>query len=496
MDEPKIDALSADAAAMADYFKSIDAILGGIKTMRAAGREYLPKFRDETGEAYDERLSLSRMTNIFSDIVENLAQRPFSEPVVVSEESVSPEIAELCKNIDGSGSSLHKFAGETFFNAIAYSVEWILVDYPKGLGPKATRAQEKQAGLRPYWARYAATDLLEAKTAMIGGKEEFVCVRLVEEPSPEGNRRVRKLCRDELGGGAYGPARWELWQHDPEATAKGAEWRLDGEGEISIGVIPLVPVLTGRRKGKTWKTTPPMQAAAELQVELYQEESNLKSASTQTAFPMLAGNGVEPEMDDNDKPVKLGTGPGVVLYGGEGGSWQVVEPSAASLQFLANQIDRSKKDLRELGRQPLTAQSGNLTVITTAVAAEKGNSAVQAWAMNLKESLERCIAFTALWLKQADAEPVVHVTKDFDHSWDDTDSFGHVLTLRKNNEISREAVIHEAKRRRVLDKDYDPEADLEAMLDEIEDDDDDDDEIQGPPNDAEPDEIPPGDDGE
>ena len=44
---PKPNTPSSDYLAMSDYWESTTAILGGAKTMRAAGEKYLPKFPQE-----------------------------------------------------------------------------------------------------------------------------------------------------------------------------------------------------------------------------------------------------------------------------------------------------------------------------------------------------------------------------------------------------------------------------------------------------------------
>ena len=217
-----------------------------------------------------------------------------------------------------------------------------------------------------------------------------------------------------------------------------------------------------------------MADAADLQVELFQQESSLKYAKIMTAYPMLAGNGVSPPLGDGGEPATVPVGPHAVLYAppdgqGTSGSWQFIEPSATSLRFLADDIKETIKELRELGRQPLTAQSGNLTVVTTAFAAQKGNAAIQAWALNLKNALENALKFTALWLRTPDFEPKVMIDTDFDLGIGDDDTFTHVLALRSGEEpmISREQVIHEAKRRGILTPDYDGEEDLETLLAEL-----------------------------
>jgi hypothetical protein len=54
--------------------------------------------------------------------------------------------------------------------------------------------------------------------------------------------------------------------------------------------------------------------------------------------------------------------------------------------------------MRNLGRQPLA--TANLTVVTTANVAMKAHSAVQAWALTLKHSLELAWTYTCKYLNQ------------------------------------------------------------------------------------------------
>ena len=464
---------SSDHKAMADYWEMVETILGGTKAMRAAA-QYLPKFANEKDEAYKFRRDNAKFTNIYRDIVENLAQRPFAKEVGIGDGA--PEAIErFVEDVDGRGNHLHVFAGEVFFAGINAAVDWILVDYTKGVPVNATRADEARLGVRPYWLRIPAASMLAVYSDMIDGREQFIHAR-IHEPITERDgygektvNRVRVLNREPLEGGGYGPATFEVFEEQKDGRTGRTEWVSIEAGAISIGVIPLVPFITGRRIGGSWRLLPPMRDAAYLQIEHYQQESALKHIKSLTAFPMLAGNGVAPPMGDDGKPVAVPVGPQAVLYAPPGdsgaGSWAFIEPGAASLKFLADDIAATARELRELGRQPLTAQSGNLTVITTAFAAQKGNSAIQAWALNLKDALEQAFVFTGMWLKEQHSVEV-HIDTEFDLGMGDDDTFAHVLAMRTGEEpmISRAAAIAEAKRRSILSPDYDPDADAALIL--------------------------------
>jgi hypothetical protein len=480
MPEAKPSDVSSDYAAMKPYWDMVGTILGGADAMRAAGVKYLPKFPNESQPDYDFRRQNGKFTNIFRDIVENLAAKPFSKEVALGDKA-SDRIKALTENISGQGDHLHVFAANSFFRGIAYALDWILVDYTKNVPANATKAKEAEIGARPYWVAVPCVNLLAAYSEMIGGIETFVHVRIKEDVTERDGygektvERVRVLNRDvvfdERGEAvSAAPATWELLEKVVEAN-KSETWVSKGSGPITIGVIPIVPFLTGRRVGHSWRVVPPLKDAAFLQIEHYQQESGLKYAKELTCFPMLAGNGVSPMMGEDGKPMPVPVGPKSVLYApanGEGqhGEWTFIEPSAESLKFLAEDVKQTEQQLRELGRQPLTAQTGNLTVVTTAFAAQKGNSAIQAWALNLRDALENAMKLTAMWLKE-ETEAEVQVHDDFDLDPNDEKGPDSLLKMRGAGDLSQRTLWSEMRRRNVLSPEFDPKAEEQAILNEI-----------------------------
>jgi hypothetical protein len=465
---------SPDSAAMLDYWDLTDNIVDGIGALRLAGEKWMPKFVDEGDPEYKFRLKCTKLTNVYRDTVEGLASKPFQQEVALVEGDdngtkivVPDEISDFAENVDGSGNNLTIFAGATFFNGINSAIDWIFVDHPPANPNIRNRADEKAASIRPYWSHILGRNVLEPRSKMIGGKEIITYVRLFEPGRPD---HVRVFTRDDAG-----VVRWELFE-------KRNEWRdveggqtqfhqLDGDegaGVVTIGVIPLVPFITGRRDGRTFKLFPAMRDAADLQIELYQQESALKWNKQLGAYSMLTGNGVTPAKEaDGVTPKKIATGPGRVLYAppngnGDHGEWTFIQPSAEVMKFLADDVKETIAQLRELGRQPLTAQSGNLTVITTAVAAGKAKSAVAAWALILKDALENAMSITALWIGLKDYRPKVYVYDEFDEFLDGKD----LETLdadRDRGDISQETLWEEKKRRGVYGSEFNAERERKRL---------------------------------
>jgi hypothetical protein len=483
MADKQPDSTSADYDAMSPYWDKVAAILGGTDAMRAAGEKYLPRFPQECEPDYEFRRKNAKFTNVFRDIVENLASRPFSQELGLRDENVPPQIAAFTEDVDRRGNHLHVFAQAWFFGGVANTIEWVMVDYTKDVPPGATLAQEKALGAGPYWVRIEARDVLAVYSDMVDGVETFVHVRLREDVSIRDGfgekvlKRVRIMNRapimdeaDKVTG--YGPATWTLVERRDDGNPQGQpKWKEIASGAFTIGIIPMVPFVTGRRLGNSWRFAPSMQDAADLQIELFQQESGLKTAKEATAFPMLAGIGVSPQTDAKGGPLPISVGPKSVLYappsnGAAAGDWKFIEPGAQSLRFLADDVKETISQLRELGRQPLTAQTGNLTVVSAAFAAQKGNAAIQAWALNMKDALETALKITCQWMR-IDYEPEVVINTDFDLGLNDDKGPDTLLAMRAASDLSQRTLWHEMRRRNILSPEFDADTEDQNILDEL-----------------------------
>lgn len=457
-----LDKPSRDNADMRPYWGKVAALVGGIDDMRAAGEKYLPKFPHEDKKDYEFRLSLAKLTNIHNEIVGSLSDKPFQEDVEFSEDdgkSVPEEFKTLAEDMTGTGDNLTVFAKSVFTNGLRYVIDWIFVDYPETEPGKIyTQAEGKALSLRPYFSRVSAENILEVKAKFINAKRVLTYLRqLIPGEKP----MVRIFENDN------GVVSWAEHQKNTHE-----EWVEIRSGVLSIDVIPFVPFITGEKEGNGWCFVPPLRDMVELQFVLYRQESGLEFTKAMAAFPMLAGNGVRPQMEADGKTVKkIAVGPHITLYAppdgaGNSGAWTYVEPSAQSLTFLAADIKETKQDLRQLGKQPLSAQSGNVTVITATMAAGKSRSFVKACGKALSDTLENAfvIAGKFMGIKDAEYSPEVEIFEDYDDVTEgDIEALG---TARANGDISRSAYLKELKRRRILSSQFDEETDAKELLDE------------------------------
>lgn len=457
-----------DSEAMVPYWDLTDDFIVGEEAVKARGKKYLPSFPTELKEDYDFRLATAVFTNIYGDIIETLSSKPFEKEVTLVEgegteaKSIPQEIQDFIENVDGDGTNLTGFAANTFYNGINSAVDWIFVDMP--ISDAQTRADEKAAGIRPNWSHVLGRNVLEAQQTMIGGEFVWSYIRIWEPGSPNYVRILQRV---------GDTATWELWREITN-NAGGKEYVRESSGVISIGVIPMVPFITGRRDGKRYFFFPAMRSAADTQLKLYRQESAKQYIDTLTAHPMLAGQGVKPDKDADGTPKPIGIGPGRVVYApptgdGQHGEWQFISPQGEVLNYHKENCKETTQQMRELGRVPLTAQSSNVTVITSAAASGKTRSAVGAWAINLKNALENALVYTCMWfgIKDTQYSPEVYVYTDFDAFLENVEDLQALGTARAAKDISRETYWDELKRRGVLSDDFDKEEEEQRLLDEL-----------------------------
>lgn len=466
MAEKDLDKRSVDAEAAAPYLDLAGDVIAGVEAMQRQGEKYLPKHPREDAETYKFRLSLAKMTNVFRDVVDGLASKPFEQEVTLTKEEnteIPLDVLDFAENVDGAGTNITMFAHDWFFKGIAYCVDYVMVDYPVNQTGARTRAEARELGLRPYWSHLLARNVLELRSSRIGNQQTLVYARIYEPGKPN---HVRIFERS-----ATGVITWRLMREVVDGSVK--EWVEEATGELSIDVIPIIPFATGRRDGNRFYWAPPLRDALDLQRNLYRNETGLENAKEMTAYPMLAAIGVKPEKDTDGKIKPMTIGPHIAVFStpdgnGNSGDFKWIEPAGTSLDFLSKENDKTVQNLRELGKQPLTAQSG-LTVITTAYAAGKSRSAVQVWANGLKDALENALVVTCKFMNitMDQYDPTVNVFSEFDEFLDGANDENTLLEMRKNGDLSQETLHREMKRRGKLSSDFDHAQEVVRIANEI-----------------------------
>jgi hypothetical protein len=473
---------SSDYLAMCEDWQMIADIREGARRIKSKSIKYLPKYGKESERAYKLRLASTPWRPEFVDALSGICSKPFTKPVAL-QGTIPEQIKVIVEDIDGQGNDLHSFARETFQDGVASGLDAIYVTYPD-VEPNKTLAQDKAAGARPYWVHIDAENIIACYVRKINGRDvvehiriretivsrngfaETVreCIRVIELPPPDQD-------------GREGWPVWSLYEKTTDPRTGEPKWIEIESGVLTVPEIPIVLYFTGERSGM-YRVKAPLADLANMQLEIYRAHSREDEILTYAGSPMLTAKGMTPpaptpEYAGNlnfphhgvrrmgEPPVsELEIGPKTILFAPPGvdgaqASWDFIQPDAANIKAIGDNVVQKVKDFRRLALQPMTPESGRLTATSSAIDAAKAHSAVECWALGLKDALEQAFVFTAHWLK-IDATVEVSVHTDFGVDIEGFDEFVNITNLRTAGDLSRETIWQEAMRRGILGPQFDP----------------------------------------
>lgn len=472
---------SRDHDAMADDWRLIRDILAGAKVIKAAGVRYLPKFQKESQGAYDLRKDSTPWRPEFADALRSLCSKPFTKEVVVNPDApdaIQGKVVDqktkkrqggLVDDIDGQGNSLHVFARETFSHGVAAGLEAIYVAWSADQ-PLRTKAEEAAAGARPYWVHVRAENILALNFKVVGGRTLVSHIRIrectVEQDGFEEVevKRIRVLQLND----ANQPT-WQVYKADRDGV-----YVSEALPALLLGVteIPIALFFTGERSG-SYRVKPPLLDLAGMQIELYRAMSRKDQILTLAGSPMLVAKGMNPPQPSQvtnaagtviDVPApQIEVGPGTVLFApptmeGVQADWDYIQPDAANITEVRNDVDGIMEDFRRLALQPTTPKSGNMVATGQAIEAAKSHSAVEVWANGLKDALDQALKYTTQWLKIPDTvTAIVHTDFGLAAGTDESKILGD---MQKRGVISAETERAENARRGILGPEFDEDEEV------------------------------------
>ena len=430
----------------------VEALKGGTAAMRAARETFLPRHEAEREDAYKVRLERSFLFTAYARTIELLVGKAFSKPVTPGD-TVPENLKEFFKDIDLAGTDLHTFAAQLFEAGLDEGVSYILVDLPN-TQPATTLAEERQAGVRPYWSLIKASSVIGWRVVIENGKPVLDQLRIAESAVvPDGEfgekvvQRVRVYYRD---------GRWQLWEADkPQQGQQARAYQLVQEGQLTLGRIPLLAFYAkkvGHMEGR-----PRLEDLAWLNVEHWQKSSDQNHILHVARVPILFGKGFEGAVEVSPNTL--------VTAQGEHADLKYVEHSGAAIGAGQTDLDSLVDRMAALGvdmliKRKATSGTADATATGKAITESGENSILGNLARSLKLTLDAALALTAEWLK-LDATQAGEIDMDTQLGVPAADKgdLEVLLKARMAGEISAETFFAEMQRREVLDPsvDYDEE---------------------------------------
>ncbi len=478
---------SSDYQAMKADWEQIRDIRAGARVIKSMGQAYLPKYEKESQSSYDRRLAYTPWRPLFVDALRNICSKPFTKKVAVNgdaPDNIQGKVVDdktkrreggFVDDVDGQGNHLHVFARDTFINGVANGLGAILVDFPS-MAPGLTLADEKAAGARPYWVQIPIIDIIALYFRVVSGRLVIEHMRIRESVVERAGfdevkiDRVRVFELDEVG-----KPQWQLWE---ASTADGkTTWAMVGGGPITLPEIPVALFFTGERSGN-YRVKPPMIDLAVMQLEIYRSLSRKDEIFTYAGSPMLKAKGMTPPaatpvydlngVRTGEVPAsQIEVGPKVVLFAppvmdGVQSDWDFVQPAAANMTVICEDIEYTTKEFNTLALQPSMPDSGSLTATAASIDAAKSHSAIEAWANGLTDTLNQAFKFTMQWMNSTDTV-TVNVHTDFGVDVSGTEEAKVIADAQKRGVLSPKTEREEMSRRGILGPNFDEDEEEQRL---------------------------------
>ena len=411
------------------------ALMGGTRAMRKAGKTHLPQWPNEDHNAYACRLATAVLFPAYQRTVQTLTGKPFSKPITMGED-VPPQLREWAQDIDLQGRNLDAFAADAMESALGYGVAGILVDYPMAEGVR-TMADERAAGLRPYWIQIQPWQVLGWVAARVQGSWSLLQLRLMEcVEEPDGPYAVKSVDQVRV----LEPGKWATYRQNDKK-----EWILFEEGATSLSYIPYVPVYGARTGFMTGK--PPLIEVAHLNVAHWQSASDQQTILHVARVPILTVIGV-----DQDDKWSMTVGASAAVKLPMGGDMKFVEHTGKAIDAGASELNALEERMRQAGAELLVIAPGKITATQVATENAVGMCALQRITQGLEDALDQALQITADWVGEAQGG---HVTLFNDYGAASLQEASADLLLKANQagKLSDETFHSELQRRGILSND-------------------------------------------
>lgn len=445
------DTLSAAYTHMAPLWDKITSVLGGTETMRMSGTAYLPQHDRESNAAYDERLNRTILVNTTEQTLNGWVGRPFSKPMQVNSD-VPGEIGGLLNDVDRQGNDLDVFCRNWFRDGLSKGFSHVLVDFPAlmGDGPR-TLADDRAAGLRPYFVHLPPENVIAAHAEMVNGVETLTHVRVHEQEVVRDGFEEMVIERIRV----YEPGLVEVYEK--RGTKGREEWVVVESYNYDLPYIPIV-TFYAQREG-FMMSKPPLLDLVNMNIAHWQSQSDQTAVLTVARFPMLASSGM---MDDDE--VVVGPNQWLATRDPQGRVYYVEHSGKAINSGRLDLLDLEEK-MAKYGAEFLTKKPGRQTATARALDSAEAISPLQDMTHRFVDSVNVAMQYAADWMG-LESGGTVDLNTDFGLSGSDGGALTALSNARQSRDISRETYLRELQRYNVLDRSFDIESDGEMLRDE------------------------------
>lgn len=447
---------------MAPRLDKVNALLGGTEGMRKAGQRYLPMHDNETQTRYDTRLCTSFLLNMFELTLNNLASKPFGEPIKLDD--MPDEIKELMEDVDLQGNDLQVFARNWFKDGVANGLSHVLVDFPSpetqvdGEGNEIPRTREDDLNdnLRPSLIHIPADAVIFASSDRVNGQEFLTEIRIAEDVVEiVGFAEMIIPQIRQLKPGLVVLYRQSETEKDESGQPK---WVEHETSTYDLNFIPFVTFYAERESFMI--AQPPLTPLCDLNIAHWQSGSDQRNILTAARFPILAVSGGT----DEDNAITIG--PWQALWTPDpSAKWYYVEHNGAAISAGDKDLQNLEDQMSSYGSQFLTRGTTTTTATQNSIENAETNASLQDMAQRFQDALNNAIAMMGIWVGVEDTGEA-EINLDFLNESGAENESTFLIEMRKGRDISRTKLIEESVRVGLLAVEFDTDENDEQLEEE------------------------------
>jgi hypothetical protein len=344
------------------------ALMAGTRGMVSQGEKFLPKFKFESQEHYNARLTRTILNNAYRKTVQFLSGQVFQSSIDITDE-FPDQVKQYFKDVDLLGSPLGVFCKRLFERGLAGGVSHILVDAPVKNEGVRTRADQFNQGVRPYFKDLDPLSVIAWRTDAAGRLTQIRYTESITEPDGEFGLKTSTRIK------VLEPGRWLEYGQAGDSN----NFDLIDSGETGLDTIPIVSFIPGEPLSAMTGETP-LSDLAYLNLHHWQSFSDQKNALHVARVPMLFAKMIDL------KNLTVATS-SAILSDNEDADLKYVEHTGAAIAAGQKDLEECEASMALYGLQQMIDRTGGVTATEKALATAESNSSLGMWVLEFQDTL-------------------------------------------------------------------------------------------------------------
>lgn len=429
---------------MASKWRLPLALWGGTPRMRKEANAWLPQLPDEDDAVYQHRVERSFLFNVYKRTIQSMVGNAFSNNITVS--GIPEKLQYLEWNANGQGQSLTEHAAELFEDVLIFGKCHNYVDFPSVEIQRATEAEYRSLGLRPYLARVSPLNLIGWDLSYNNGFENIEHIRILDsevrinEKYEEEEREIVRLIT---------PDSIQVWGRPFSGVSRAGtgDFELLSEAPNSLGYVPIATGYANKRG--TFLADPTLEDLAWLNLQHFQSASDQNNILHITRVPFLLGRGFK-EQDVDNITISANN---MIISDNKDADIKFVEHTGTSMQAGRQHGQDLKDEMKQSGAEILFSKSvARQTATSRKIDQQEALSVAQISLRSIEQMLEQNYLVAGDWLDiEEEFSPTVNIGADLQLA-DDPNPIQGFISLAEHFGMKPEIALEEAKRRGLLAK--------------------------------------------